>query len=251
MSEKPAAGIDKKAKDAEARGEYDIALLLYQVDIANEATAVSNMKLFKAHPETAWKGARVYLGSWNIDANLQNGGEPILWTVVDGGKHDLWLLCDWALESIAFCGEDGNQRVEGNVPWEASDLKQWIDAEFAPKAFPYVGNLSVDEVRIPTYEEMERYISGGYASWACFPTVYAMKRTGNGVSIDQLFGALDPESDGHDAFIDSYTYRDSDLLEFSHAACRPVSGRQAGLTWMIWTADTEDPPCFVNTVDFL
>lgn len=95
-------------------------------------------------------GDVVEFGSYEQDGNASNGKEPIEWRVLAVEGNRAYVVSQKALDAHAFNADnnDGND-------WNSSELKAWLENDFASQAF--TGNemkaidgaptlLSVDEV---------------------------------------------------------------------------------------------------------
>ena len=112
-----------------------ILIILMAVSAAGfaEGTAPSN-PLCGGTADRDWSGDRVFLGSYEQDADESNGPEPILWRVLQAEPGRLLLLSEYALETRPF-----HARSE-SVTWETSDIRQWLNSVFLDAAFADRGN---------------------------------------------------------------------------------------------------------------
>ena len=75
-------------------------------------------------------GDVIKLGSYEQDGDILNGKEPIEWRVLEVEGDRAYVVSEKALDVHAFneCADDGND-------WSSSDLKAWLEEDFASQAF--------------------------------------------------------------------------------------------------------------------
>lgn len=75
-------------------------------------------------------GDVVEFGSYEQDGDTSNGKEPIEWRVLAVDGNRAYVVSQKALDAHAFNADedDGND-------WNSSDLKKWLENDFAPQAF--------------------------------------------------------------------------------------------------------------------
>lgn len=75
-------------------------------------------------------GDVVEFGSYEQDGNASNGKEPIEWRVLAVEGNRAYVVSQKALDAHAFNADedDGND-------WNSSDLKKWLENDFASQAF--------------------------------------------------------------------------------------------------------------------
>ena len=87
-----------------------------------------------AFNKNPFKGAQVgdivEFGSYEQDGNASNGKEPIEWRVLAVEGNRAYVVSQKALDARAFNADedDGND-------WNSSDLKKWLENDFASQAF--------------------------------------------------------------------------------------------------------------------
>ena len=95
-------------------------------------------------------GDVVEFGSYEQDGDASNGKEPIEWRVLAVEGNRAYVVSQKGLDAHAF-----NEDADDGNDWNFSDLKKWLESDFASQAF--TGNevkeidgtptlLSVDEV---------------------------------------------------------------------------------------------------------
>ena len=68
-------------------------------------------------------------GRYEQDGDLENGAEDIEWLVVEKSENSLLLVSRWLLDSRPY-----NDSF-GDVTWETSSLRSWLNGEFLQTAF--------------------------------------------------------------------------------------------------------------------
>lgn len=126
-------------------------------------------------------GDVVEFGSYEQDGNASNGKEPIEWRVLAVEGNRAYVVSQKALDAHAF-----NADEDGGNDWNSSDLKKWLENDFASQAF--TGDemkeingaptlLSVDEANKCFMSDKDRI---------CMPTQQAVN---NGTYKDEDNGA--------------------------------------------------------------
>ena len=72
---------------------------------------------------------RFRYGSYEQDANLENGKEPIVWTLVDQDNGSYLLTVLYAIEMRPY------HDIPVETTWEDSSLRAWLQSDFANSAF--------------------------------------------------------------------------------------------------------------------
>ena len=87
-----------------------------------------------AFNKNPFKGAQVgdmvEFGSYEQDGDTSNGKEPIEWRVLAVEGNRALVVSDKALDAHAF-----NSDTDKGNKWESSDLKSWLENDFATQAF--------------------------------------------------------------------------------------------------------------------
>lgn len=87
-----------------------------------------------AFNKNSFKGAQVgdvvKFGSYEQDGNILNGKEPIEWRVLEVEGDRAYVVSEKALDVHAF-----NEDVDDGNDWNSSDLKAWLEEDFASQAF--------------------------------------------------------------------------------------------------------------------
>lgn len=75
-------------------------------------------------------GDVVEFGSYEQDGDTSNGKEPIEWRVLAVEGNRAYVVSQKALDTHAF-----NEDVDDGNDWNSSDLKKWLETDFASQAF--------------------------------------------------------------------------------------------------------------------
>ena len=123
--------------------------------------------------------SRFSLGAW--------GGENIRWRTLEVAGNSIFAVAEKCLDCRPF-----NQSSEQGNDWESSDLKAWLEGEFAANAFTPRERPLVSEVTCLSLDEAEEYFEDE-EDRSCKPTAFACEQ-----------GALiDSTSDGCDWWLRS------------------------------------------------
>ena len=150
-------------------------------------------------------GNAVRFGRYEQDGNAENGPESIEWIVLDQQQNKSMLISKYGLTSEYF----DRYGAFGNVTWEASPLRKWLNQEFLTSAFSeeeqptivktYVDNSAGqgntdyksvwmnntnDQVYLLSYAEIKKYFPDN-ESRACLPKSEVAAQT---VSVDKENG---------------------------------------------------------------
>ena len=150
-------------------------------------------------------GNVVQFGRYEQDGNAENGPEPIEWIVLDQQQNKSMLISKCGLTSEYF----DRYGAFGNVTWEASPLRKWLNQDFLASAFSeeeqptivktYVDNSAGqgntdyksvwmnntnDQVYLLSYAEINKYFPDN-KSRACLPKSEVAAQT---VSVDKENG---------------------------------------------------------------
>lgn len=75
-------------------------------------------------------GDVVEFGSYEQDGDISNGKEPIEWRVLEVEGNRAYVVSQKALDARAF-----NEDADDGNDWGSSDLKKWLENDFASQAF--------------------------------------------------------------------------------------------------------------------
>ena len=152
------------------------------------------LQIKKALIQDARIGDYVLFGSYEQDNNEKNGKEVIEWMVLDQRENSLLLISKYALDYKLYNPD------WGDVTWETSSIRAWLNGGFLRDAFsaeewtqiPTVtvsadknpdyntnpGKATSDEIFLLSVTEAERYFSTNSARQAK-PTAYAKSEGAN------------------------------------------------------------------------
>ena len=130
VAPKPKRAASRPAKKHGAKKKAPII-----IGVAAAAIVVALVAVFVVIPKVnASKGLQVgdvvMLGSYEQDGDTSDGEESIQWRVLTVDGDRAYLLSTYGLDSHVF-NEDAS---DGNK-WRSSDLKAWLEDDFASKAF--------------------------------------------------------------------------------------------------------------------
>lgn len=156
-------------------------------------------------------GDVIKFGSYEQDGDLLNGKEPIEWRVLEVEGDRAYVVSQKALDACAF-----NEGADDGNDWDSSDLKKWLENDFASQAF--TGDemkeingaptlLSVDEANNYFKSDNDRIcmptqqaVSNGAWTWddngACF---WWLRSPG-----DDSYIAADVDADGRVLSVGNY-----------------------------------------------
>ncbi|MBP3657341.1 MAG: hypothetical protein J6K32_11700 [Clostridia bacterium] len=100
------------------------AAIVPEKEAAERSTAASDQKKLRGYDAEYGDYQYVYMGEYEQSRN----GQPILWRVLTVEGNDALLLSEYILATRPY-GEVNN--------WEKSDIKDWLNSEFAKKAFSW------------------------------------------------------------------------------------------------------------------
>lgn len=168
----------------------------------------------------AHEGDVVKFGSYEQDGDTSNGKEPIEWRVLEVDGDRAYVVSEKALDAHAF-----NEDADDGNDWNSSDLKAWLEEDFASQAFTDDEINEIDGASTLLSADEARSYFGGYGM--CEPTQQAVN---NGAYKDEDNGACVwwLRSSGADsdfaALVDADGYVDSDgyYVDRTGFAVRPA-----------------------------
>lgn len=106
--------------------------------------------------KTASVGDTVTFGTYEQDNNLENGPEPIEWTVINTEEGQSLLLCNVNIDCKPF----NNDFVP--TDWEQSTLRAWLNTTFIETAFDEHARLYIPETELVNEDfDNGKYFSDG------------------------------------------------------------------------------------------
>lgn len=165
-------------------------------------------------------GDVIKFGSYEQDGDLLNGKEPIEWRVLEVEGDRAYVVSQKALDACAF-----NEDADDGNDWDSSDLKAWLEEDFATQAFTDDEMNEIDGA--PTLLSADEAWDYFQVYGICKPTQQAVI---NGAYRDEDNGACVwwLRSSGADsdfaALVDADGYVDSDgyYVDCSDVAVRPA-----------------------------
>ncbi len=176
--------------------------------------------------ENPFKGAQVgdvvEFGSYVQDGDASNGKGPIEWRVLAVEGNRAYVVSQKALDAHAFNTDedDGND-------WNSSDLKKWLENDFASQAFTGDEMKEIDGApTLLSVDEANKYFMSD-KDRICMPTQQAVN---NAAYKDEDNGACywwlrSPGIDSDNAAVvspDGYVSSDGNGVDFSDNAVRPA-----------------------------
>lgn len=171
-------------------------------------------------------GDVVKFGSYGQDGNILNGKEPIEWRVLEVEGDRAYVVSQKALDVHAFNADedDGND-------WNSSDLKKWLENDFASQAFTSDEMNAIDGTpTLLSIDEANKYFKSD-SDRICMPTQQAVN---NGVWTGGNNGACYwwLRSPGVDSDLAAYVYADGYVDSDGHRVAN--------------TGDTVRPALWIN-----
>lgn len=136
-------------------------------------------------------GDKVEFGSYEQDGDTSNGEEPIKWRVLAVEGSRALVVSDKALDAHAF-----NSDYDKGNEWESSDLKNWLENDFATQAFTDDEEKIIDGApTLLSRDEANEYFKSD-EDRICCPTKWAKKNGAGGYNGDGCFWWLRSVPDG-------------------------------------------------------
>lgn len=124
-------------------------------------------------------GDVIKFGSYEQDGDILNGKEPIEWRVLEVDGDRAYVVSEKGLDAHAF-----NEDVDDGNDWNSSDLKAWLEEDFASQAFTDDEMNEIDGAPTLLSVDEARSYFGSYGM--CEPTQQAVN---NGAYKDEDNGA--------------------------------------------------------------
>lgn len=162
------------------------------------------MVVYLLNSDLVKKGDIVFFGSYEQDADFDNGSEPIRWKVISIIGSKAFLLSEYGLDAQKYNVQTENADLY--ITWENSSIRGWLNEYFYNRAFSDIekgcilctdiknydnpmtgtngGNDTFDNVFLPSYKDVigeewdeekyeEEFLKEKNKEWICIPTVYA------------------------------------------------------------------------------
>lgn len=101
---------------------------------------------------TADIGDTVVYGTYEQDANDDNGNEPLKWTVLDKKGNKLLLISNYCIDKIPY------HHTLTDITWEKCSLREWLNNEFISSAFSDIEKERIAKTRL-TNNKNPNYIA--------------------------------------------------------------------------------------------
>ena len=128
--------VDGKYSDAVAAvasGDYITAYELFDELDGYKDSQTQKEQIWPDYKQAlldhAYESGTVFFGSYEQDNDLTNGQEDIEWIVLDKKGDKLFLISKYALDSQPY------NETMGDVTWEISTLRAWLNDSFYNTAF--------------------------------------------------------------------------------------------------------------------
>ena len=170
-------------------------------------------------------GDKVKFGSYEQDGDILNGKEPIEWRVLAVEGDRAYVVSQKALDAHAF-----NEDADDGNDWNSSDLKAWLEDDFASQAFTGDEMREIDGApTLLSADEVNEYFHSDVYRM-CMPTQQALNNgalAGEGGIYDGTCCWLLRSSGGESyrvAYVDMVGSANSDgcYVDRSDAAVRPA-----------------------------
>ncbi|MBQ6380702.1 MAG: hypothetical protein IJJ41_03750 [Clostridia bacterium] len=106
---------------------------------------------------SAFAGDTVYFGNYEQDGNTKNGKEAIAWVVLEKAGDKLLLCSLYGLDYQKYSEE------KEDTTWETSNMRQWLNTDFAEEAFTKEEMAFIATTEVPTGDN-EHYNSTPYGN---------------------------------------------------------------------------------------
>ena len=161
----PAAGVKPRRKKA----PVIIGAVVAVVAVVLVAAFVVAPALHKNPFEGAKVGDTVQFGSYEQDGDTSNGKEPIEWQVLAVEGSRALVISNKGLDTHAF----NSDQSKGN-DWDSSDIKAWLEGDFANTAFSYSDKRVIDGgATLLSVDEANQYFKSD-DDRICYPTQWAV-----------------------------------------------------------------------------
>ncbi len=101
---------------------------------------------------TADIGDTIIFGTYEQDAKVDNGDEPLEWTVLDKKGNKLLIISRYCIDKIPY------HHTLTDVTWDKCSLREWLNSEFIENAFSDVEKEKIVKTRL-TNNKNPNYIA--------------------------------------------------------------------------------------------
>lgn len=103
----------------------------------------------------SYEGGHVTFGSYEQDNNLENGPEPISWTVLELDEEGALLFSDYGLDAKPY------NEIQTAVTWETCTLRKWLNTDFFNAAFNEEEKRAIKDTELVNHDNETYGVSGG------------------------------------------------------------------------------------------
>ena len=90
---------------------------------------IQKYSIHRAYPEEMGVGEYISFGRYELDGDIQNGPEEIVWQIIDIKDGKALMLSKDAIDDLPF--EDSNK----SATWDICSLRRWLNDDFYHSAF--------------------------------------------------------------------------------------------------------------------
>ncbi len=151
----PTVRYNGALKDVEEKN-YEEAYLTFKSLYKFKDSQSQADALLRNYPGVAQIGDIIYLGKYEQDNKTSNGKEEIEWRVLDKDENGKMLVISKnALDSRTY------HSSVGEVTWETSDIRKWLNNEFYSTAFNKTERATVKTVTLENTDNSDYKTDGG------------------------------------------------------------------------------------------
>ncbi len=151
----PSVKYSNAAKNVE-KGNYEEAYLSFKSISRFKDSSEQAESLIRSHPEIAQVGDIIYLGKYEQDNKTANGKEEIEWKVLDKDDDGKMLVVSrYALDCKKY------HNSIGEVTWETSDIRSWLNNDFYANAFTKEERANIKAVALSNENNSQFNTDGG------------------------------------------------------------------------------------------
>ena len=144
------------------------AVAVYTRDIVPSRQRAATVGVFGSAVDV---GDTIALGEYEQDGKTGNGKEPIEWRVLAFSGNEMLLVSCQVLDCRQF-----NADASGEIDWDASTLKAWLEGEFTNAAFSSDEKALLSGAPFCLSDgEISEYFEND-ADRECKPTAYAVSQ---------------------------------------------------------------------------
>ena len=136
--------------------DYEEAYIIFKSLHTFKDSQKQARDLVVAHPGVAQVGDIIYFGNYEQDNKSSNGKEEIEWKVLDkDAEGKMLLLSHYALDCRQY------HNTPGQVTWETSDIRKWLNNDFISTAFTNAQKKNIKTVSLENRDNADYNTDGG------------------------------------------------------------------------------------------